>query len=133
MNIVREINTFYRVLGTECPKYRNIRVTEDDLKNELILSEVLYDLEDNVYVYEGAEELYHDIIHRNNKKRSICNAVTIIGITLIIAGFLLVLGTAGASDLNTIPFSQMILQTIIGLGITIVGFITLKIINKMEE
>lgn len=130
--ITNEVNQFYKVLGTECPKYKNIRVTKDDLKDENILSEVLYDIKDNVYVYEGAQELYRNIKHHTNRKRSICNAVTIMGITLIVAGLLLVLGTAGASDLNNIPFSQIISQTIIGFGVSTIGFITLKIINKVE-
>ena len=38
-------------------------------------------------------------------------------ITLVIsfAGFMLMLGTAGASDLNAIPLKQIIIQTSIGL------------------
>lgn len=131
--IIREINTFYRVLGTECPKYKNIRVTESDLKNEHILSEVLYDIEDNVYVYEGAEELCHDIRHYTNTRKYIYNAVKVLGITLIIAGVLLILGTAGESDLNGMPFAQIISQITMGAGISTLGFIATKIIKKLED
>lgn len=35
--------------------------------------------------------------------------------TISVLGFLLVLGTAGASDLNAIPLKQIIIQTSIGL------------------
>jgi hypothetical protein len=122
--IAQEINQFYRVLGTECPKYRNITVTAKDLKNENILSEVLYDIEDNIYVYEGAEELSHKIRHSTSKKKAIHS----IGIIFIALGFIFVLGTAGASDLGEISFGQIISQIAIGFGISTVGFI----IKKME-
>ena len=131
--ITQEINQFYRILGTECPKYRNISVTAEDLKDEHVLSEVLYDLEDNVYVYEGAEELAYKIQHSISRKVAICNAVGIVGIVFITLGFLLILGTAGASDLGKIGFSQIISQVIIGFGIITVGFIIIIIINKVEE
>jgi hypothetical protein len=126
---IREINNFYRILGTVCPKYKNIRVTENDLKDENILSEVLYDIEDNVYVYEGAEELYHDIKYYTNKKRYIYNAVKVIGTTLIIIGLFALLGTAGASDLGNISISQILIQILLGVIIFALGLITL---NKME-
>lgn len=129
-NITYEINQFYRILGTECPKYKNIRVTENDLKDENILSEVLYDIEDNVYVYEGAEELYHDIRYYVNKKNTAYKIIKFIGVTLMIFGFIFMLGTAGATDLNTISFQQTIIQSIISLSAVILG---LAIINKMEE
>ena len=35
--------------------------------------------------------------------------------TISVLGFLLMLGTAGASDLNAIPLKQIIIQTSIGL------------------
>ena len=35
--------------------------------------------------------------------------------TISVLGFLLMLGTAGASDLNVIPLKQIIIQTSIGL------------------
>lgn len=130
---IREINNFYRVLGTECPKYKNIRVTEDDLKNEFILSEVLYDIEDNVYVYEGAEELCRDIKHHTNKRKYIYNAVKVIGTTMLITGILLIIGTAGESDLNNMPFAQIISQITMGFGMSTLGFITTKIIKKLED
>jgi hypothetical protein len=130
MNIVREINQFYRIIGTECPKYKNIRVTKDDLKDEFILSEVLYDIEDNVYVYEGADELYEDVKYYADKKRYIYNAVKAIGIICIVIGFLTILGTAGASDLGQISMSQIISQISMGLIVAIVGFITIGGIKK---
>lgn len=115
--IVQEVNQFYKTLGTVCPKYKNINVTTEDLKDEFILSEVLYDLEDNVYVYEGAEELYDKMQHLVHKKKATYN----IGRVLIVIGFLLMLGTAGASDLNNISFNQIITQLAISLCITMFG------------
>lgn len=38
-----------------------------------------------------------------------------IALTISVLGFLLMLGTAGASDLNEIPLKQIIIQTSIGL------------------
>lgn len=38
-----------------------------------------------------------------------------IALVISFAGFMLMLGTAGASDLNAIPLSQIIIQSLIGL------------------
>ena len=59
-------------------------------------------------------------------------AVGVTGIIIIAIGFLLILGTAGASDLGDIGFRQIISQTVMGLGISTVGFIIIKIVNKLE-
>lgn len=45
-----------------------------------------------------------------------------IAATLITAGFILMLGTAGASDLNTIPFSQIVYQVLGSLVMAGAGF-----------
>jgi hypothetical protein len=130
--IAQKINQFYSTLGTVCPKYKNISVTADDLKDDDVLSEVLYDLEDNAYAYEGATELYRDIVRRTNKKRQICNVIGVIGAIVIALGFFLMVGTEGASYLDNIPLSQIIVQSIIGLAIMAFGFITLVIAKKLE-
>lgn len=124
--VVYEVNQFYRVLGTVCPKYKNISVTTDDLKDDHILSEVLYDLEDNVYTYEGAMELYYEVQRLKDKHK----VIKTIGVILMVVGFVFMLGTAGASDLNTIPFAQIMIQLIMSLSITALGFI---IIKKLED
>ena len=42
--------------------------------------------------------------------------------TMILIGFLLMLFTAGASDLNTLTFTDMFVRVLIGLGLVVVGF-----------
>ena len=44
-----------------------------------------------------------------------------IALTISVLGFLLMLGTAGASDLDAIPLKQIIIQTSIGLLMWIGG------------
>ncbi len=41
--------------------------------------------------------------------------LTILTVVSAIAGFIVILGTAGASDLNTIPFNQIVIQAFYGL------------------
>lgn len=45
------------------------------------------------------------------------------------AGFLLMVSTAGSSDLNMISFSQIVNQSFIALGLMLVGYVGIK----MEE
>lgn len=45
-----------------------------------------------------------------------------ISYTVCFAGFVLMLGTAGASDLNTITFEQIVIRGIIAMIMVIVGF-----------
>lgn len=47
-------------------------------------------------------------------KSAIITILKVSATVLIIAGILVVIGTAGASDNNTIPFSQIIIQTLQG-------------------
>ena len=46
--------------------------------------------------------------HKRRRARNIARTISVLG-------FLLMLGTAGASDLNAIPLKQIIIQTSIGL------------------
>lgn len=45
------------------------------------------------------------------------------------AGFLIVLGTAGSSDLNLIDFKTILIQSAIGVALVWIGFIGLKFTN----
>lgn len=49
-----------------------------------------------------------------------------------IAGFILILGTAGASDLESIPMDQVLTQSLVGLGLLVLGFIGYQIIKEVE-
>ena len=124
--VAYEVNQFYKTLGTECPKYKNIKVTTKDLDDEFILSEILYDVEDDVYVYEGANELSNKLRHIN-KSHKIAKAI---GIAFILIGFIFMLGTAGASDLGNISLIQTIVQAAISLGVVALGLV---VISKTEE
>ena len=42
-------------------------------------------------------------------------------------GFMFMVGTAGASDCNLIDFRQIVIQSLIGLALVIIGFIGLKL------
>lgn len=37
-------------------------------------------------------------------------------------GFWLLIGTAGASDINSLTFNRVLIQSLIGLGMLVVGF-----------
>lgn len=45
----------------------------------------------------------------------------------MVAGFIYMIGTAGASDCELITFSQIIKQIVISLALTIIGFCGLKL------
>ena len=55
------------------------------------------------------------IEHRAELNRRKRRRARKIALTISVLGFLLMLGTAGASDLNAIPLKQIIIQTSIGL------------------
>ena len=55
------------------------------------------------------------IEHRTELDRRKRRRARNIARTISVLGFLLMLGTAGASDLNAIPLKQIIIQTSIGL------------------
>ena len=46
------------------------------------------------------------------------------------AGFVVMIGTAGASDCNSIDFNRIIIQSIIASVLMLVGFIGLKLSNR---
>jgi hypothetical protein len=125
-NIVYEVNQFYQTLGTVCPKYKGIKVDVNDLMNDNILSEILYNIEDNICV-EGAEELRNFIKHQRHKQNIRYKIIQTIGTILITLGFVFILGTAGASDNDAISFAQIIIQIVISFGISMLGLIIKKI------
>lgn len=43
------------------------------------------------------------------------------------AGFMFMVGTAGASDCNMIDFTQVVIQGLIALALMLIGFIGLKL------
>ena len=51
----------------------------------------------------------------------------LVSLLLVVGGVVLILGTAGASDLGQIGFDEMIIRGIIGIGLTLVGYCGLKI------
>lgn len=52
--------------------------------------------------------------------------------TCIVIGFLVVLGTAGASDCGTLEFGQAALRSIGGLLVALVGLVGLKHLENKE-
>lgn len=45
----------------------------------------------------------------------------------VFASFVLMIGTAGSSDLNLIDFKQIVIQSLIALALMLIGFIGLKL------
>lgn len=45
----------------------------------------------------------------------------------MLTGFMIILGTAGASDIGLIEFKDIVAQGLIGLGISTVGFFGFKL------
>lgn len=45
----------------------------------------------------------------------------------MLAGFIFMIGTAGASDCNLIDFRQIVIQSLIALALVIIGFIGLTL------
>lgn len=43
------------------------------------------------------------------------------------AGFFVLFGTAGSSDLNLLDFKRFLIQSIIGTALAVIGFIGLKL------
>jgi hypothetical protein len=109
-----------------CPKYKNIKVSANDLADDYVVSEILCDVEDHNCTYESAIDLCRQLKHIKKTHR----VLKAIGVVLMIVGFILMLGTAGASDLNSIPFTQIIVQATISLCVSALG---LMIIKKMED
>lgn len=50
----------------------------------------------------------------------------LVSLLLVFGGVVLLLGTAGASDLGQIGFDEMIIRGRIGVGLTLLGFLCLK-------
>lgn len=47
-----------------------------------------------------------------------------------IIGFIIMIGTAGASDINAIDFKTIVLQSCIGMVLALVGFVGYKVIGE---
>lgn len=56
-----------------------------------------------------------------------------IGSALIFFGFMFVLGTAGASDLNLIGFKEIVYRLLCGFAMVGVGMMTIYFIEKKEN
>ena len=55
------------------------------------------------------------------------------GGSLITLGGLALLGTAGASDQNTITFEQSVIQALISFGVIAVGGVAVKVAAELER
>ncbi len=110
-----KINRFYATLATVDIAYDNCIVSTEDLNNISVLNEVLYDLEDNFFTFEGIYELHRQVLKHMHKietyKKTCCNVAIAIGIV----GILLAIGIAGSDQLGSISF----LNTLIGSGISL--------------
>lgn len=51
----------------------------------------------------------------------------LVSLLLVFGGVVVILGTAGASDLGQIGFYEMMIRGIIGVGLSLVGYLGLKI------
>ena len=47
----------------------------------------------------------------------------------MLGGFVTILGTAGASDLNLVTFNELLLRGVIGAGLLLIGYVGLKASN----
>ena len=56
-----------------------------------------------------------------------------VGVILITAGIILVLGAAGASDQGLIPFGQTIIRVIIGFTMVGAGTVIIRIANELKR
>lgn len=97
--LVNQINNFYAALATEEPIYHNCYVTKKDLDNRDVISEILYDLNDNVLVHGGATSLYREVKHFMRKRR--INIARLIETILVILSICLMLW-AGISWLEVV-------------------------------
>ena len=57
-------------------------------------------------------------------------AIKWIGLVLVVLGFVLALGTAGASDVDAICFDMAIIRSFIALAMICGGFLTIYLIEK---
>ena len=57
----------------------------------------------------------------------------IIGTVLLVVAFVLLLGTAGSSDLNAISFEQTLMQCGIGIVVGTVGYVMTCVVDVKGE
>ena len=60
-------------------------------------------------------------------------AIKVIGFLVLAFGFVLMLGTAGASDVNTISFDEIVIRMLISVAMMGIGFGVTYIIEKKEN
>lgn len=53
--------------------------------------------------------------------------------TCMVIGFLVVLGTAGASDCGMVEFGEAVMRSIGGVVVALVGFVGIKVMEEREE
>ena len=56
-----------------------------------------------------------------------------IGMALMVCGFVLMLGTAGASDIDAICIDMAIVRGVIALAMVVIGYGVIYIIEKKEN
>lgn len=118
----KQLNHFYSCLALEDKTYENCHITMADLGNKECLAEILYDLNDNYFTYEGTSTLCRKVehlLHRHNKIDTISKMIIGVGLAIMI-------GTVGAGDLNTISYAQIVAQSLISISIMGIGFILYK-------
>lgn len=58
MVLVKQLNQFYACISTVDHTYNDYVVTLADLYDDNEVSSILYDIEDNYFIYDGAYDLY---------------------------------------------------------------------------
>ncbi len=118
----RQLNHFYSCLALEDKTYENYHITLSDLNNTECLAEIMHDLEGNYFTYEGTSTLCRKVeclLHRHKK-------LDIVSKIIIGLGLALGIGTVGAGDLNTISYTQIVIQSLISICIMGIGLLLLK-------
>jgi hypothetical protein len=73
-------------------------------------------------------------LKKSHKKQIVKRKIlTYSGGILLLIGFLIVLGTAGASDLDLIGFPQIILRVLVGAVIGGIGWLSLNVGERYYE
>ena len=56
-----------------------------------------------------------------------------VGATLIVLGLLIIMGTAGASDLGLLTMGDIVIRSMVGLATMGVGIVTVQITNEVHR
>ena len=54
-------------------------------------------------------------------------------LSMILAGAVVVLGSAGATDLNIVNIETSILQALVGVGLVVIGFRGLEVLGRGDR